>query len=56
MGLQPFQARELAFGLGLDIKQVSQAVDYIMGCFRAFRDLDATMVEINPLVVTQEDR
>ncbi|MCU0869055.1 MAG: malate--CoA ligase subunit beta [Burkholderiales bacterium] len=56
VGLQPFQARELAFGLGLDIKQVSQAVTAIMGCYRAFRDLDATMIEINPLVVTKDQR
>ena len=56
VGLQAFQARELAFGLGLNIKQVSQAVTTIMGCYRAFRDLDATMVEINPLVVTKDDR
>jgi malate-CoA ligase subunit beta len=56
VGLQPFQAREIAFGLKLNIKQVSQAVAAIMGCYRAFRDLDATMVEINPLVVTKDDR
>lgn len=56
VGMQAFQARELAFGLGLNIKQMSQAVTTIMGCYRAFRDLDATMVEINPLVVTKDDR
>ncbi len=56
VGLQAFQARELAFGLGLNIKQVSQAVTTILGCYRAFRDLDATMVEINPLVVTKDNR
>ena len=56
VGLQPFQARELAFGLGLNIKQVSRAVTTIIGCYRAFRDLDATMVEINPLVVTKDNR
>ena len=56
VGMQPFQARELAFGMGLNIKQVSQAVTAILGCYRAFRDLDATMVEINPLVVTKDDR
>ena len=56
VGLQPFQAREIAFGLGLNLKQVSQAVHTILGCYRAFRDLDATMVEINPLVVTKDDR
>ena len=56
VGLQPFQAREIAFGLGLNIKQVSQAVTAILGAYRAFRDMDATMVEINPLVVTKDDR
>ena len=56
VGLQAFQARELAFGLGLNIKQVNQAVTTIMACYRAFRDLDATMVEINPLVVTKDNR
>ena len=56
VGLQAFQARELAFGMGLNIKQVSQAVTMILGCYRAFRDLDATMVEINPMVVTKDDR
>ncbi len=56
VGLQPFEAREIAFGLGLNIKQVARAVSVIMGAYRAFRDLDATMVEINPLVVTKDDR
>ena len=53
VGLQPFQAREIAFQLGLNIKQVSRAVQSIMGAYRAFRDNDATMLEINPLVVTK---
>ena len=56
VGLQGFQARELAFGLGLNIKQVARAVKTMMGAYRAFRDLDGTMVEINPLVVTKDDR
>lgn len=54
VGMQPFQAREIAFALGLDKSQVNQAVTAILGCYRAMRDLDATMVEINPLVVTKE--
>ena len=54
--LQAFQARELAFGLGLSAKQISGAVATIMGTYRAFRDSDATMVEINPLVVTKEGK
>jgi malate-CoA ligase subunit beta len=51
-GLLEFQARELAFGLGLDSRLVNKMVRILMGCYRAFRDLDATMVEINPLVIT----
>jgi len=54
VGMRAFQARELAFGLGLSPAQVSQAVTIILGAYRAFRDLDATMVEINPLVVTKD--
>jgi succinyl-CoA synthetase beta subunit len=52
-GLCEFQARELAFGLGLDSGLVSKFVRLVNGAYRAFRDLDATMVEINPLVVTE---
>jgi malate-CoA ligase subunit beta len=54
VGMQPFHAREIAFGLGLDAGHTAQAVETILGCYRAFRDLDATMVEINPLVTTGE--
>jgi len=56
VGMQPFQARELAFQLGLNIKQVARAVATIMSAYRAFRDCDATMLEINPLVLTKDDR
>lgn len=54
VGLREFQAREIAFKLGIDARQLQQAVTTIQGCYRAFRDLDATMVEINPLVVTKD--
>ncbi|MGH8593251.1 MAG: ADP-forming succinate--CoA ligase subunit beta, partial [Gammaproteobacteria bacterium] len=56
VGMQEFQARELAFGLGLPPALVSQAVTTLMGAYRAMRDLDGTMVEINPLVVTKDGR
>ncbi len=56
VGMQAFQAREIAFGLGLESAQIAQAVDILQGCYKAFRELDATMVEINPLVVTDEGR
>jgi succinyl-CoA synthetase beta subunit len=51
-GFQPFHGRQIAFGLGLAGKQVSQAVGFIRGLDRAFTELDASLVEINPLVVT----
>jgi len=54
VGMQSFQARELTFGLRLAPAQMNQAVTAMMGAYRAFRDLDATMVEMNPLVVTRD--
>jgi malate-CoA ligase subunit beta len=56
VGMQDFQCRELAFGLKLPRALTSQAVSTIMGAYQAFRDYDATMVEINPLVVTKDAR
>lgn len=56
VGLQDFQARELAFGLNLPAASIPQAVKTFRGCYRAFRDLDATLVEINPLAVTSDGR
>jgi succinyl-CoA synthetase beta subunit len=54
VGMTPFQAREIAFALGLDAAQVNRCATTLLGCYRAFRDLDATMVEINPLVLTKD--
>ena len=56
VGMQDFQCREIAFGLGLAPALISQAVTTIQGVYRAFRDLDCTMAEINPLVVTKDGR
>jgi malate-CoA ligase subunit beta len=52
--MQAFQAREVAFGLGIDPDLVTKMERVILGCYRAFRDLDATMLEINPLVITKQ--
>ena len=52
VGMQPFHGRKLAFGLGLEGKQVGAAVKFIAALYHAFVDLDASMAEINPLVVT----
>ena len=51
-GISGFHARKIAFGLGLEGKQVNAAVKLILATYKAFVDLDASIVEINPLVVT----
>jgi succinyl-CoA synthetase beta subunit len=51
-GIEPFHARKLAYGLGLEGDQVKSAVRFVMAMYKAFTDLDASIVEINPLVVT----
>lgn len=53
-GLQAFQARDLAFRLGFSGREMPLVVKTIQGCYRAFRDLDATMVEINPLALGED--
>jgi len=54
VGMQGFQAREIAFNLGIEPDLVSRTAEVIIGCYRAFSELDATMVEINPLVITKD--
>lgn len=56
VGLREFQCRDIAFELGLNPGVVQNFVRTVSGCYQAFRDLDATMVEINPLVLTTDDR
>jgi succinyl-CoA synthetase beta subunit len=51
-GFQQYHGREIAFGLGLEGKQVNTAVKFIGALYKAFVDLDCSIVEINPLVVT----
>ncbi len=53
-GMQPFHARKIAYGLALEGKQVNACVKTVLGMYRAFCELDASMVEINPLVVTAD--
>jgi len=53
VGMQQFQAREVAYELGVEPEIINKLVLTIMGCYRAFRDLDATLLEINPLVITK---
>ena len=53
VGLQAFQARKLAFGLGMPKESVNKAVAFINGLYRAFVESDCSMAEINPLVLTK---
>ena len=54
VGIQEFQAREIAFNLGIETDLISRTAEVIEGCYRAFSELDATMVEVNPLVITKD--
>ncbi len=56
VGMQKFQAREIAFGLKIEPNLIARAADTIIGCYRAFSELDATMVEVNPLVISNQDQ
>ena len=53
-GIIPFQARKLAFGMGLDGPQSSKFVKVLDSIYRAFIETDASMIEVNPLIVTKE--
>ena len=52
--MQPFHARKIAFGLGLEGNQVKSGVKFLMAMYKAFTELDCDMVEVNPMVVTGE--
>lgn len=54
VGLMAYQARRLAFGLGLEGKQVGNAVKFMLSLYRAFIESDCSLAEINPLVVTKD--
>ncbi len=55
-GFQPFHARKLAYGLGLEGDAAKNAQKFIAGLYRAFVETDASLAEINPLVVTSDGR
>jgi succinyl-CoA synthetase beta subunit len=56
IGLQAFQARKLAFGLGLGPKLISDASKFMIALYRAFEETDASLAEINPFLVTEDDK
>jgi succinyl-CoA synthetase beta subunit len=56
IGFQLYHARKLAFGLGLKPEQISEAVRFMTGLYRAFMDTDASLCEINPFNTTSDGR
>jgi succinyl-CoA synthetase beta subunit len=56
VGLQPYQVRKLVFGLGLGADMVKVATPFLQSLYRAFLDTDASLAEINPLIVTGDGR
>ncbi|MCF8261758.1 MAG: ADP-forming succinate--CoA ligase subunit beta [Melioribacteraceae bacterium] len=54
VGMQAYQARQIAFGLGLEGTQFKNAVKFLLALYQAFDATDASIAEINPLVVTKE--
>ncbi|HJO35892.1 MAG: ADP-forming succinate--CoA ligase subunit beta [Pseudomonadota bacterium] len=55
-GFQPYQARRLGFGMGLNKQQVGEFVEIMRGLYQLYTECDASLVEINPLIVTGEGR
>jgi succinyl-CoA synthetase beta subunit len=56
MGLEAFQARKLAFALGLKAPQINQAVQFMSGLYRAFEETDSSLMEINPFITCTDGR
>jgi succinyl-CoA synthetase beta subunit len=56
LGLQPYQARKLAFKLGLAPAQVGEAVRFMLGLYKSFIETDCTLMEINPFITTKDGK
>jgi succinyl-CoA synthetase beta subunit len=56
MGLEAFQARKLAFELGLKPEQINQAVEFMSRLYQAFEETDSSLMEINPFITTSDGR
>ncbi len=56
VGLRPFQARKLAFGLGIPADLVNKAAGFMVTLYDAYQKMDATIVEINPFLLTKDNR
>jgi succinyl-CoA synthetase beta subunit len=56
LGLEAFQARKLAFKLGLKPEQINQAVKFMSGLYQAFEETDSSLMEINPFITCSDGR
>ncbi|HEX3437595.1 MAG TPA: ADP-forming succinate--CoA ligase subunit beta [Pseudacidobacterium sp.] len=56
VGFQPYQARDLAFALGLKPTQINEAVKFMTGLYQAYVDTDASLLEINPFITTKDGK
>jgi succinyl-CoA synthetase beta subunit len=56
VGFRPFQARKLAFALGLEAALVSQATKFMLSLYTAYESMDASLMEINPFLLTKDKR
>src|ERR1700761_74265 len=56
VGFQPYQARQLAFALGLKPTQINEAVRFMLGIYKAYIETDASLLEINPFITTKDDK
>ena len=56
IGLQAYQARQLAFGLGLEKDIIKQAIPLFVNLYNCYRDTDASIAEINPLIITEQNQ
>lgn len=56
VGLRPFQARKLAFGLGIPNDLINQAAKFMLSLYDAYEKMDASLVEINPFLLTEDNR
>ena len=56
MGLEPFQARKIAFSLGLKGQQINPAVQFLTGLYKGFLETDASLLEINPFITCTDGR
>ena len=56
VGLRPFQARKLAFGLGIPPELVHQAAKFMLSLYEGYEKMDASLIEINPFLLTKDNR